>query len=264
MALAAPAAGSVWMVVELNVRRLRGYWRNALIIGVFTPVAFVLALGVGLGTLVNRHGTGSLGVPYLVFVGPALLVASALQIAASDASFPVMAGFKWVRNFHGLAATPLTPSQIADGTLLWITVRQLVNSTVYLAIIAAFGGTQRWWVVLAVPAAVLTAVAFAAPVMALAATATAEGQAFNVLFRFVVTPMFLFSGTFYPVAQLPDWGRWLAYVSPLWHGVELARGAAIGHLAAAPAAVHVGYLLGWLVAGMLLARWRFTVRVARG
>jgi lipooligosaccharide transport system permease protein len=228
-----------------------------------TPLAFVLALGVGLGTLVDAGGN-DLGVPYLSFVGPALLCASALQIAANDASFPVMAGFKWVRNYFGMAATPLTPRQISDGTLLWITLRQVVNCAAYLAIIAAFGGTERWWVLLAVPAAVLTGVAFAAPVAALAATVRSEGQAFNVLFRFVVTPMFLFSGTFYPVRELPTWGQWLAYVSPLWHGVELCRGAALGHLGGGAAIGHVGYLLVWLVAGVVLSRWRFAVRVERG
>lgn len=266
MTLTAPQPrrlGSAWTLVLLNVYRLKGYWRNALIIGIFTPVAFVLALGVGLGTLVDDGGN-TLGVPYLSFVGPAFLTASALQIASSDAAFPVMAGFKWVRNFHGLAATPLTPRQIADGTLLWITLRQVVNCAVYLAIIAAFGGTERWWVVLAIPAAVLTAVSFAAPVMALAATVSSEGQAFNVLFRFVVTPMFLFSGTFYPIGRLPGWGQVLAHVSPLWHGTELSRGAALGHLGGWAAIGHVAYLLVWLVVGVALARWRFAVRLERG
>lgn len=166
-----------------------------------------------------------------------------------------------MRFFHGMAATPLTPGQISDGTLLWITLRQLVNCSVYLAIIAAFGGTQRWWVVLAIPAAVLTGIAFAAPVMALAATVRSEGQAFNVLFRFVVTPMFLFSGTFYPISRLPEWGQWLAYASPLWHGTELSRGAAIGDVGAWAAVGHVAYLLLWLVVGIGLSRWRFRVRV---
>jgi lipooligosaccharide transport system permease protein len=97
----------------------------------------------------------------------------------------------------------------------------------------------------------------------LSASVTAEGQAFNILFRFVVTPMFLFSGTFYPVSQLPEWGRWIAYVTPLWHGTQLARGVAIGGLSPAGAVVHVGYLAAWLVVGVLLARWRFRVRLTQ-
>jgi lipooligosaccharide transport system permease protein len=90
---------------------------------------------------------------------------------------------------------------------------------------------------------------------------SSEGQAFNMLFRFVVTPMFLFSGTFYPISQLPQWGRWLAHVSPLWHGTELARGAAIGNLSDLAALGHTAYLLLWLVVGIGLARWRFRVRL---
>ncbi|MGI8679992.1 MAG: ABC transporter permease [Jatrophihabitans sp.] len=257
------AGASRWRLVEYNLYTARRIWLNLTIVGIFTPLVFVLALGIGLGTLVNRHGTDQLGVPYLVFVAPAFLTASALQIAANDASFPVMAGFKWVRFFHGMAATSLTTDQISDGHLLWITLRQLVNNCVYLAIMAAFGGVQRWWVLLAIPVATLTGVAFAAPVMALAATVTAEGQAFNILFRFVVIPMFLFSGTFYPISRLPRWGQWLAHVSPLWHGTELSRGAAIGHLGAGAALGHLAFLLVWLVVGIGLSRWRFRVRLER-
>jgi lipooligosaccharide transport system permease protein len=84
-----------------------------------------------------------------------------------------------------------------------------------------------------------------------------------MLFRFVVTPMFLFSGTFYPIDQLPRWGQWLAYVSPLWHGTELARDAAIGGLSLLPVLGHLAYLLLWLVVGVSLARWRFRVRLTK-
>ena len=97
-----------------------------------------------------------------------------------------------------------------------------------------------------------------------AAEVQGGGGAFKVLFRFVVAPMFLFSGTFCPVGRLPGWAQWLAYVSPLWHGIELARGAAIGHLGGWAALGHVAYLLLWIAVGIGLARWRFAVRIARG
>jgi lipooligosaccharide transport system permease protein len=249
-------------VVEYQLYVGRRIWRSMAVVGIFTPLAYVLSLGVGLGTLVDSH-SNALGVPYIVFVTPAFLTAAALQIAAADAAFPIMAGFKWIRTFHGMAATPLTPAQICDGQLLWVAIRVFANSAVYLAIMAAFGGTQRWWVLLTLPVATLTAMAFAAPIAALAATLEHEGNGFNMVFRFVVTPMFLFSGTFYPISQLPRWGRELAYVSPLWHGTVLARGAAIGHLGTLPALGHLGYLLAWLVVGLALARWRFAVRIAK-
>ncbi len=253
---------SRWQVVEYNIAAARAFWKSILVVGVLTPLLYVLALGVGLGAVVDKGGH-PLDVAYLVFVAPAFLTAAALQIAAADASYPVMGGFKWQRFFHGMAATPLTPTQIADGHLLWVALRLLGNSALYLAIMACFGAAQRWQILLTVPIATLTGAAFAAPVMAMAATVTSEGQAFNVLFRFVVTPMFLFSGTFYPISQLPEWGRWLAYVSPLWHGTELARGAGIGGLSTPDALGHLGYLVALLVVGMGLARWRFRVRIQR-
>ncbi len=256
------ARPSAWRVVEYQLVAARRYWRSIVVLGVITPLTYVLALGVGLGVVVDGH-SDQLGVPYLVFVAPAFLTAAALQIAAADASFPLMAGFKWIRTFHGMVSTPLTPEQVCDGQLLWIALRLVVNSSLYLAIMAAFGGTQRWWVLLAIPAATLTGMAFASMVAALAAVLENEGNGFNMLFRFVVTPMFLFSGTFYPISQLPAWGRWLAYVSPLWHGTELARGAGIGGLSAGAALGHIAYLVAWLVVGVLLARWRFRVRLTR-
>lgn len=251
-----------WRVVEYQLYVGRRVWRSMLIIGVFTPLFYVLALGVGLGAIVDGNGN-QLGVPYLVFVAPAFLTAAALQIASADASFPLMAGFKWVKTFHGMVATPLSPAQVCDGQLLWIGIRLLINSSLYLAIMACFGGTQRWSVLLAIPAATLTGLAFAANVAALAAVLENEGNGFNVLFRFIVTPMFLFSGTFYPISELPTWGQWLAYVSPLWHGTELARGAAIGGLSAGSAVGHIAYLLLWLVVGVALARWRFRLRLTK-
>jgi lipooligosaccharide transport system permease protein len=262
VALAARPRSSTWSVVEYKVVQARQYWRSVAVVGLVTPLLYVLALGVGLGTVVNKNGTDTLGVPYLVFVAPAFLTAAALQVATNEASWPIMGGFRWNRVFHGIAATPVRAPQIADGVLLWISIRVFLNSVVYLAIMAAFGGAERWQVVLAVPAAVLCAIAFAAPVTALSASLRSEGQTFNVLFRFVVTPMFLFSGTFYPISQLPGWAQALAHVSPLWHGTELARDAAIGGLSLGAVLGHLAFLLVWLIVGVGLAQWRFQVRLS--
>jgi lipooligosaccharide transport system permease protein len=259
--VATPAAGGRRAVLGYKAVVSRRYWRSALITGVVTPLMYVLALGVGLGVVVNRH-SDQLGVPYLQFVAPAFLTAAALQIAAADATFPVMAGFKWQRFYHAMAATPLRPEQICDAELTWIAIRLTGNSVLYLAIMASFGGARSGWAVLTVPVAVLTGVAFAAPLAAVGATVESEGNLFNILFRFVVTPMFLFSGTFYPIDRLPEWGRVLAWISPLWHGTELARDAALGGgLDAGRVVLHVAYLGVWLGVGLALARWRFRVRL---
>jgi lipooligosaccharide transport system permease protein len=257
------ARASAWRVVEYHALNARRYLVSVMVLSVLTPLVYLLALGVGLGTLVNRHGGAALGVPYLAFVAPGLLAGAAMQSAATHVANLVMGGFKWIRVFHGMAATPLTARQMCDGTLLFTALRLTMDAAFYLAIMSCFGAARRWQIVFAVPAAVGAAVAFATPVAAVVASMESERNLFNVLFRFVVTPMFLFSGTFYPVSRLPRWGQDLAALSPLWHGTQLARAAALGGGSAIALLGHVLYLAGCLVAGLALARWRFRVRAYR-
>jgi lipooligosaccharide transport system permease protein len=251
---------TIWQIVEHEWLDAKRFWVSIVVAGLLAPLLYVVSLGIGLGTVVNNH-SNSLAVPYVQFVAPAFLAAAALQTAAASATFPVMAGFHWVKYYHGMSATPLTPEQISDGKILWIALRCLVSSTIYLAIVACVGGVHRWQGVFGIPAATLCGLAFAAPVMAISATVSPEGQFFNLLFRFIVTPMFLFSGTFYPISQLPGWGRVLAYISPLWHGTELTRGASLGTLSDLAVLGHIGYLLVWLAAGIVLSRWRFRAKL---
>ena len=198
----------MWTIVEYQFFASRRWWRSTLITVLFTPLTYVLALGVGLGVVIDRNGQPAVGVPYLVFVAPAFLTASALQIAAQRGVVPGHGRLQVDPDLprHG-RHTDLAAGQICDGTLLFILLRALASSAIYLAIMAAFGGAQRWQVIFAVPVAALTAIGFAGCVAAhLAATVDGESGVFNMLFRFVVTPMFLFSGTFYPISQLPAWG----------------------------------------------------------
>ncbi|WP_191892509.1 ABC transporter permease, partial [Streptomyces griseoaurantiacus] len=178
-----------------------------------------------------------------------------------EATYPVLSGFKWQRNYWAVAATPVTPHQLAHGALLWIAIRVAVSGAAYLLVAALFGAVAGVGALAALPAAVLTAMAFAAPLAAFSASIRSEGQPFNVVLRFVVLPMTLFAGTFFPVEQLPALVRPLAWIAPLWHGTELARGAVVGEVSAAAATGHVGYLVSLLVGGVLLTRWRFRVRL---
>lgn len=252
---------SIWPIVEYQLVFSRRAIKTLVATGLITPLLYVLSLGVGLGTVVNSHGSG-LGVPYLVYVAPAFLAATALQIATGDASYPIFSGFQWTRTFHGMAASPLTPRQIALGQLTWIALRITANAMIYLAVMACFGACRQWQVIFAIPAATLTGTAFAATVAAVSASLrSGMGGTFATINRFLVTPMFLFSGTFYPISRLPQWARDLAYISPLWHGTELARDAAIGGLGVAAVLGHLVFLLSWLGIGIGLAVWRFRVRL---
>lgn len=255
-----PSWHAALLVVEGFWTWYRRNWRATVISSVAQPLLTLLAFGVAFGALV-RPGVLTGGVPYLVYLAPALLAMAAVQNAAVESTWPVMSMFKWQRGYFAITATPVTSGQLLGGQLLWITLRVLLSGAAYLAVIALFGGVTGWGALASLGFATLCAMAFATPIVALAASTEHEGSAFNALFRFVVLPMTLFSGTFFPVSQLPGWGQVIAWTSPLWHGTELARGAALGTLRPLPAAGHVAYLCTLLVIGVLLARWRFIKRL---
>jgi lipooligosaccharide transport system permease protein len=220
----------------------------------------LLAFGMAFGSLV-RPGPATGNVPYLVYLAPGLLAMTAVMMAFGESSYPVLGGFKWSRIYHGMTASPLTASQIVGGQLTWIGLRMLVSGAAYLAVIALFGGARGVGAVGALAFATLCGLSVSAPIVAFAASVQSEGTSFSALARFVILPMTLFAGTFFPVSQLPSWARPLAWISPLWHGTELARGAALGTLTPLPAVGHLGYLLALLGLGTALAVWRFRVRL---
>lgn len=235
-------------------------WRGTVVTSVLNPVLFLAAMGVGLGTYVGHGHRGLGGVSYLVFLAPGLLAANAMQTAAGEATWPVRGAIKWVRTYHAMLATPLRVADVLLGHLLWIIVRITLVSAVFFAIMAAFGGVRSPSALLALPAAVLTGVAFTAPIMAFAAAVDRE-SGLSTIFRFGIIPLFLFSGTFFPVDQLPAPIRPLAYVTPLYHGVSLCRSLALGTATAGAAAVHVGYLLALIAVGVWLARLTYRRRL---
>jgi lipooligosaccharide transport system permease protein len=255
-----PSWRAALLIVEGFWVWYRRNWRATVISSVVQPLLALLAFGVALGSLV-RPSPMTGGVPYLIYLAPALLAMAAFQNAATESTWPIKSAFKWQRTYLAITATPVSSGQLLAGQLLWIALRLLFSGAAYLAVIALFGGVTGLGVLASLVFATLCGMAFAAPVVALSAGVEREGPAFNALFRFVVLPLSLFSGTYFPVSQLPEWGRPLAWASPLWHGTELARGAALGTLRPLPAAGHVAFLVVLLVTGVLLARWQFAKRL---
>ena len=244
------------------VAQYRRTWRGSAISTVLEPLGFLAAMGFGLGLLVdNGSGADSLGgVGYLEFIAPGLLAAATMQAAAFESTYPVMGAVKWHRTYFAMLATPLRVGDVLAGHLLYVACRLAMSATIFLLIMAAFGALASPWAVFAVPAAVLTGMAFAPAIFAFSATIENDGG-FAMLFRFGIMPMFLFSGTFFPISQLPGWLEPVAWAVPLWHGVDLCRDLALGQPTVGSAAVHVGYLLAWVVAGYLVARRVFQKRL---
>jgi lipooligosaccharide transport system permease protein len=253
-------------VFEHRFLSYRKTFRASVFSSFLLPVLFLTAMGLGLGTYVDDGGSGSLGgVPYIAFLAPGLLVSTAMQSAAFESTFPIMAGLQWSRVFHAMYATPISGRDVALGNLLWIAARLLLITTVFTIVIVLFGAAESPMIVFAIPVAVLTGLAFASPIAAFSATQRTV-EKFNAIFRFGVTPLFLFSGTFYPVDQLPTALQALAWITPLYHGVELARGLSLGTIGEEPllALVHLAVLIGFFLVGTWFAIRTISARLVRG
>ena len=237
---------------EFFFAQYRRVWRGSAITSVVTPVVYLLALGVGLGVFVDRSATLPGGISYLEFVAPGLLAGTMMQIATFESSWPVLSAIKWDRQYHAMLATPLRVGDVLLGHQAWVAARLTMIATIYLVVIAAFGGVSSALGVLAIPVAVLVGVAFSAPIAAWAAHTETE-VSFVAIFRFLILPMFLFSGTFFPISSLPAALEALAYVTPLWHGVTLCRDLMLGDISLGHDLMHLGYLLAFVTVGLLLA-----------
>ena len=245
-------------IVQRNAMVYRRIWRGNALITVVQPVLFLSAMGLGLGALVDSGGAALPGgVPYLVFLAPGLLAATCMQTASFESSFPITGKMTWQRNYDAIASTPMRIIDIVAGELAWVGLRLLSVAVAFTAVLFLFGAARSPLVLAAVPAAVLTGLAFSAPIMAFSATLKNGGN-FNALFRFIITPLFLFSGVYFPLTRLPGWLQRLAPWTPLYHGVELTRGLALHTLTWPAAAVHLAYLLVLCAVGTMAAVWTFS------
>jgi lipooligosaccharide transport system permease protein len=248
---AARRSSTVGRVFEHRWLQYRRTFRASIFTSFLSPVLFLTAMGLGLGSYVSDAAIDDIGgVSYLVFLAPGLLAATAMQAASFEATFPIMGGLVWTRIFHAMHASPISPRDIALGNLLWISARLTLISTVFTGVIVLFGAAASPLIVLAIPAATLTGLAFAAPIAAFSATQKTPDR-FAAIFRFGVTPLFLFSGTFFPLDSLPEAVRPVAWITPLYHGGALTRGLSLGTLLDDPvlALIHVMVLLACVAAG---------------
>ncbi len=228
-------------VMEGEARRYRHIWRASVFSGFLNPFLFLLAMGMGLGSLVDRQG-GPAGIPYLSWLAPGLIVATAMQTGFAESTYPVLAAIRWIKSYDAALSTPVTVPELASGHLMWVTVRLVQVSVVYAAVASLMGAVEPSAILPLVVAATLTGLAFTIPTLWMTATIERDTRIASTL-RFVITPMFLFSGTFFPIDRLPGGFRLLAYLTPLWHGVELARSWGLGLRPVISPVWHVTFLL---------------------
>ena len=255
----------VFYYAEQVLRVMWGYGWSILMYSVGQPVAYLFAMGVGLATLVDADSATAFGgVSYLAFIAPALLVSAAVMTAANEFTFPVMGGFKWRRTYYGPHASPLTPEQIAGGHIIAVTLRFLVQSAIYFAAVALFGASPSGWGWVSVLVATVAGLSFGLPLMAYAASIKEDKGQFALVMRFIVMPLFLFSGTFFPLDTLPLAVRWIGWISPIWHGTELGRVFTYGYQEPPVLTiVHVVVLLALAVLGWTLTKQQFVKRMGQ-
>lgn len=247
-------AGSYW------AHRYRKVWRRSVMPTLLGPLLYLLVMGKVLGSVIGER-PGSVarldGVSYLSFVGPAIVALAALLTASNEASDPVFRAMRGGRTYLSMTSTPLTTGEILAGHLLWMAARVAITSVAMLAVLALLGGTHSWQAILLVPVGVLVGMSVACGVSAFAARQRSPG---NLLAwqRFGVVPMMLFAGVYFPVSALPTPVQAVVKLTPLWHGVELARPLALGTASLGAALPHVVYLLALAAVGAVIARRSFT------
>jgi lipooligosaccharide transport system permease protein len=247
-------------VVEYDAIAYRRTWRGSLLVSFISPLLFLAAMGVGLGDLVNRGSGGVAGVSYLHFLAPGLLAATAMQTATAEMTFPIMGKVHWLRIYEAMLATPLTVRDVLVGEVVWLSVRLAAVATIFFCVMAMFGVVTTPLALLAIPVGTVTGLAFGVPIMAFSATRHND-SGFAALQRFVIMPLFLLSGAFFPIDQLPRALEVVAWMAPLAHAVAVTRGAVLGSLGGWTTVGHVVVLAAYIAAGLVAARWALTRRL---
>jgi lipooligosaccharide transport system permease protein len=236
---------STWMIV---------------ISGFVEPVLFLLSFGYGLKDLVGDITVAGQPVGYVAFIAPALLATSAMNGAIYDSTMNVYFKLKHDRLYHGMLATSLGPMDVALGEISWALLRGLSYSIGFMAIVAPLGLIPSMWGVLAIPAAVLIAFGFAS--FGMAVTSYMKSYQQLEVVNVVLLPMFLFSGSFYPLDVFPEWLQTVIRLFPLAHAIDLVRGLTLGNISWALLG-HAMYFVVMIVIGLFFTTKRLNALFMR-
>jgi lipooligosaccharide transport system permease protein len=260
------AARGTIFVTEARLRAMLKWIWLILGIAIANPVLYLVSIGLGVGAYIDKNtgGMGVDGVSYITFLAPALLATAAIQGAIDESVYPTLEGFKWDKIFFSMNSTPLSGNHIAMGVFFNSVIRVTFTAVIYWFVMLAFGVLEspRAW--LAIFTAIMAGAAFGALMQALAGMLENEDIFFTVLGRFVIMPLFLFSGTFYPLTNMPIFLQWIGWISPLWHATELGRWLTYGHeISSLMLYVHFIFLNSLLLIGIVASRRIFTRRLGK-
>jgi lipooligosaccharide transport system permease protein len=243
-------AQRIW---EKNYIAYRRLWK-VVFSGFFEPVFYLFAVGIGVGALVGDVTlSGGEAVSYAAFVAPAMMAASAMNGAVIETTFNIFFKLQYGKVYEGILTTPMQPMDIAIGEIGWALLRGVLYSTAFVGVMWALGMTQSWLAIFAVPAATLVGFAFGAAGLA-AATWMRSWQDFDLV-TLVTMPLFLFSGSFFPIDEYSPALQFVVKLSPLYHGNELLRGFTLGMIDWSMLG-HAGFLVVMGLVGAAIASRR--------
>lgn len=253
-------AGRARMLVMRSALASRSVWL-AIVSGFFEPLFYLIAMGQGLGSLVGTvSGPSGQQLSYAAFIAPGLLAASAMNGAIYDATFSFFIKLKYAKLYDAMLATPLGPVDVALGEIGWALLRGGMYSAGFLGVMLTIGLISSPWALLALPAALFVASAFAS--IGIAATSFMRSWQDFDLVQLAVVPMFLFSATFFPLSVYPSAVQWLVQAFPLYHAVSLIRSLTTG-VAGWSALGHVAYFVVMATVGFMVASRRLTTLLLR-
>jgi lipooligosaccharide transport system permease protein len=239
-----PAPRRAMKLVQRNALAYKHYWM-AFISGFFEPVFYLGAVGFGVGRFVGNIDYGGIEISYASFLAPGMLAASTLNGAIFDGFFSPFFKLNWLKTYDGIMTTPINVSDIAVGEVIWALIRGTIYSTGFLAVMLVLGLVHSVWAVLALPAVMLSGGALASGAMILTAV-TKEISSLEKVMTLVVLPLFLFSGTFFPVSQYPEFLQPIVQATPLYHSSSLLRALTTGQVSAGQL-FDVAYLVAMFV-----------------
>ncbi|MBI1349753.1 MAG: ABC transporter [Actinomycetales bacterium] len=253
-------SGRPYATILRNFAALRTSNAFVFFTGFVEPVIFLLAFGYGVGSLVGTIDVAGQQVPYAAYLAPALLASSAMNGAIIDSTFNVFFKMHFMKLYHAMMSTSLGALDVALGEIGWAMLRGGTYAVGFMVVAAVFGLLTSWWSLLMIPAAVLVAFAFASVGM----TLTSYMKSFQQLnwVQFWILPMFLFSGTFFPITAYPEWLQAIITVTPLWQAIAMMRGLALGMFDLG-LLVHVLYFAVFVVVGLTLTTRRLNALFLR-
>ena len=247
-------------VVKRNYQVFWRGWRGSMFLSVLGPVMFLSAMGMGLGSLVRTPSDGFGGVEYLAFFATGMLAAQAMQTGSFSAAWPLLSKFLWRKTYDPMLSTPLSVRDLFFGELIWIGLLLVQQVVPFFVIMVLFDIVEPSMALSAIPVAVLLGLSCAAALMAYTATMETD-KPYAWVFRFVMTPLFLLSGTFFPVEELPAWAEVVAQLTPLYHGIDLIRQLTIWEFSLGSAVAHLVYLVVFLAIGVTFGLRNFERRL---